>query len=143
MHYFLADQKAAAIESGARALLLNRAGAVLETSTANILLYREEGKIVTPPIEDVLPGISLTVVHRLATQLGLDWDHSTLCCEDIAGADEVFLSSTPFCLLPVISMNGQTIGNGLGGSVFQSLIRAWSREVGLDIVGQAQQFANR
>ncbi len=143
MHYFLADQKAAAIESGARALLLNRAGAVLETSTANILLYREEGKIVTPPIEDVLPGISLTVVHRLATQLGLDWDHSTLCCEDIAEADEVFLSSTPFCLLPVISMNGQTIGNGLGGSVFQSLIRAWSREVGLDIVGQAQQFANR
>jgi branched-subunit amino acid aminotransferase/4-amino-4-deoxychorismate lyase len=143
MHYFLADQKAAAIESGARALLLNRAGAVLETSTANVLVYRAEGKIVTPPIEDVLPGISLTVVHRLATRLGLEWSHCTLCSEDIKEADEVFLSSTPFCLLPVTAMNGQTIGNGLGGSIFQNLIREWSREVGIDVVGQAQQFANR
>ncbi len=143
MHYFLADQKAAVIESGARALLLDRAGAVLETSTANILLYRAEGKIVTPPIEDVLSGISLTVVRRLATQLGIEWDHATLSCEDIAEADEVLLSSTPFCLLPVTALNGKTIGSGLGGSVFRGLIREWSQEVGIDIVGQAQQFENR
>lgn len=143
MHYYLADQKASAIESGARALLINNAGSVLETSTANILLYRAEGKIITPPIEDVLPGISLKVVHRLATELGLEWNHSTLCSDDIAKADEVFLSSTPFCLLPATSINGQTIGSGLPGSIFQSLIRAWSQEVGIDMMGQAQQFADR
>jgi branched-chain amino acid aminotransferase len=143
IHYHLADRAAAAIESGSRALLLDSAGFVRETSTANILLYRADKGIVTPPTEDVLPGISLAVVRRLASRLGISWNHSRLRCEDLASADEVFLSSTPFCLLPVTGFNGLKIGAGSAGTMFQSLIHAWSQEVGVDIVNQAQIFSCR
>ena len=41
MHYFLADSEAAAIEPGARALLLDQSGNVTEASTANVLICQD------------------------------------------------------------------------------------------------------
>jgi branched-subunit amino acid aminotransferase/4-amino-4-deoxychorismate lyase len=143
MHYFLADRAAMAIDPGARALLLDSGGFVMEASTANILLYRADQGIITPPAEDVLPGISLMFVKQLALQLGIPWNHRPLRCDDVAGAEEVLLSSTPFCLLPVSRFNGQKIAGGQPGSVFQNILQAWSQEVGLDIVAQAESCLDR
>lgn len=142
MHYYLADRAAMAIDPEARALLLDSDGLVMEASTANILLYRADQGIITPPTEDVLPGISLMFVKKLALLLGIPWHHRPLRCEDVAGAEEVFLSSTPFCLLPVTRFNGQKISGGQPGSVFQNILQTWSQQVGLDIAAQAEFFSD-
>jgi branched-chain amino acid aminotransferase len=143
MHYYLADCKAAKIEPGARALLLDRDGWVTETSTANVLLYAGSQGLASPPQETVLPGISLSAIARLAGQLGIPMSYRRLSLAEVAGAEEVLLSSTPWCLLPVTRLNGRPIAGGAPGPVFQRLLAAWSQWVGTDIAGQAQRFAGR
>jgi branched-subunit amino acid aminotransferase/4-amino-4-deoxychorismate lyase len=100
MHYYLADRRAAEIDPGARAVLLDHNGMVTEASTANLVLYREREGLVTPPRSMVLHGISLQVVEQLGFAMGLSIHERRFRAEEIASADEVFLTSTPFCLLP-------------------------------------------
>ena len=141
VHYYLADHQAAELEPGARAVLLDEHGRVTEASTANILLYRADMGLAAPPRGAVLPGISLATVVELAAELGIPYAERELLPDDLATADEVLLSSTPLCLLPATSLNGKLIGPGKPGAVFQRLIQAWSKRVGLGIVGQAERFA--
>jgi len=57
---------------------------------------------------------------------------------DLATADEVFFTSTPYCIMPATRFNGLDVGNGEVGPVTQALLAAWSDLVGIDIVKQAQ-----
>jgi len=139
MHYHLADRAAAAAEPGARAILCHTDGRVSETSTANVALVRD-GRIITPPPADALPGVSLRFCRELATGLGLEWEERSLALADLAAADEILLTSTPNCLLPATRLDGRPIGSGGPGPVFQRLLSAWSDRVGVDIAGQAQKL---
>jgi len=154
MHYYLADRQAAAVEPGARALLLDEQGLVSEASTANLLAYFPGEGLVSPPAEKVLRGISLAVVGELAHRLGIGFVQRPLRPEELARAHEVLLSSTPLCLLPVTRLGAvagegpaaegpRAIGDSRPGPVFRRLIEAWSETVGVDIIGQAERFADR
>jgi len=137
MHYFLAEREAAAAEVGARPLLLHADGRISETSTANIAAVIDN-VIVTPPTTDALAGTSLGYLQLLAKQVGLGWQTRSLNCEDLLIADEVVLTSTPWCLQPAVRLDGTPIGSGLPGPCYQQLLKAWSDAVGLDIAAQAR-----
>jgi branched-subunit amino acid aminotransferase/4-amino-4-deoxychorismate lyase len=141
MHYFLADHQAQARYPGSRAVMLDDEGYVTESTTANIVLYRAGEGLLTPPRHKILPGISLAVLAELAAGLSLPLTERDLKPADIAGADEVYLTSTSPCMVPVTRFNGQPIGAGKPGTMFQKLIAEWSRVVGLDIVAQAERFS--
>ena len=143
MHYFLADRAAAAADPGARAILCDASGHVLEATTANLIAYYKAEGFVTPPHEQVLPGISWSSLLQIADRLGLPFSERPLLPQDVAAADEVMLSSTPFCLLPVTRWNRAAMGDGQPGPIFRRLIEAWSELVNVDIIGQARQFAQR
>jgi branched-subunit amino acid aminotransferase/4-amino-4-deoxychorismate lyase len=143
MHYYLADRRAAALDPQARALLHDAQGFVTETSTANLLIYTAAEGLVSPPPTKILHGISLSAARELARRLDIPWSDRDLTDHDVATADEVLLTSTPLCLLPVTRFNGRPIGNGKPGAVFSRLLDAWSAWVELDIAGQAEQFAKR
>jgi branched-subunit amino acid aminotransferase/4-amino-4-deoxychorismate lyase len=143
MHYFLADREAGRIEPKARALLLDQQGWVTEASTANVLMVTAGEGLVSPPREVVLQGISLAAAEKLAERLGIPFVHRNLRPDELAGADEVLLSSTPFCLLPVTRLNGRPIASGSPGPIFRQLLAAWNEEVGIDIPAQAKRFAQR
>jgi branched-subunit amino acid aminotransferase/4-amino-4-deoxychorismate lyase len=143
MHYFLADKEAAAKESGARALLLDAEGRVSETSTSNILIHEIGTGLISPPRSSVLPGVSLEVVIELAARLGIPFIEREIWPDDVAAADEVMLSSTPNCLLPVTRFDGHPIGGGNERPIFGQLLTAWGEMVGLDIAAQAARFAAR
>jgi branched-subunit amino acid aminotransferase/4-amino-4-deoxychorismate lyase len=159
MHYHLADSQAAAAEPGARALLLDEHDRVSETSSANLLIYTAgvaaganrvapvspggHTGLASPPPGSVLPGISLAEVKQLAAGLGVEFLDRQLALGDVAAADEVFLSSTPFCLIPVTRLDGRPIAGGVPGPIFARLIAAWNRQAGLDIPAQARRFSKR
>ena len=143
MHYYLADKQAAAGDPKARALLTDAQGFVTEASTANLLIYKAAEGLVSPPSAKILPGISLSVVVELARRFDIPWTQRDLTSEVVSSADEVLLTSTPMCLLPVTRMNDRPIGHGKPGAVFGRLLDAWSQMVGVDIVGQAERFARR
>lgn len=143
MHYYLADREANQREPGARAVLLDRDGRVTECSTANILMYRVSEGLVSAPQGTVLPGISQAEVFRLAAEVGIPTHERPMAPAELAAADEVLLTSTPWCLLAAVRLEGRPIGEGVPGPVFRRLLAAWNEAAGLDIVAQAERFADR
>jgi branched-subunit amino acid aminotransferase/4-amino-4-deoxychorismate lyase len=142
MHYYLADQEARLVDPEASALLLDLAGNVTETSGANFLIV-ERGTIVSPTLTNTLPGISRDTVISLAGKLGIPFVERDLQVFSVVNADEAFLTSTPYCIMPVTRVNGLPIGDGRPGPMFRRLLDAWGREVGLDIERQILEGARK
>jgi branched-chain amino acid aminotransferase len=135
MHFYLADREARQVDPEASALLLDLAGNITETNAANFLIV-ERGTIVSPTTVNTLPGVSRQMVVELAGKLGIPFVERDLQVYHAVNAEEAFLSSTPFCLMPVTKINGLAIGDGKPGAMVRRLLTAWSAEVGLDIEKQ-------
>lgn len=142
MHYYLADLQARQRDPDARALVLDQEGRVAEASTANVLVVRQD-KLLSPRPEGILPGVSLGFLQELAHQEEIPFEFAEITPRELPVADEMLLTSTSPCLLPVCSFNGTTLGGGRPGPVFERLIEAWGQSVGKDIRQQAVRFAAR
>jgi branched-chain amino acid aminotransferase len=143
MHFYLADRQAALQNPGSRALLLDHNGNVTEASTANVLIYRREEGLISPLSSKILPGISLMELLDIAQTLHIPCVERNFTPLELTAADEVLLSSTPFCTLPCTRFNGQPIANGHPGEIFSRLLASWSEIVGVDIAHQAERFCAR
>lgn len=123
---------------GARVFLLMEApdGGVSECQGANFMFVKN-GRIKLPDRRNVLPGVSMETVLKLAGALGIPVDEGSYSQRSIYAADEAFISSTRYCLLPVATLNGFAVGVRVPGKFTSALLEAWSQAVGLDIVGQA------
>jgi len=133
LHWWLAEQEAHALDPLASALLLGSDDRVTETAAANLLLV-EQGEIWSPPRSSILGGISLRTVEELAAELGIAVRFRPLTVEDCLGAEEAMLCSTPYCLAGVSWIEDHSIP--WPGPIFEKLLAAWSRSVGLDIRSQ-------
>jgi branched-subunit amino acid aminotransferase/4-amino-4-deoxychorismate lyase len=142
MHFYLADKEAQQTDPDASALLLDLNGNVTETAAANFLIV-ERGVIVSPTLANILPGISRATVIELARALGIEFIERDLQVPDVTGADEAFLTSTPYCLMPVTKINSVHIGDGRPGPLYRRLLAAWGQRVGLDIEMQIVEGAKR
>lgn len=151
MHYYLADREVRKSGDGARPLLLDEDGFLNETPTANIVWYMP-AMTNEVPFEHLgtvgpnraLPGVSQQALISFASNLfGLRNARMELRPSGIKRCLEFMLTSTPFCVLPVVSIDGQPIGDGRPGPTFKKLLAAWSVEVGVDIAGQARRFVVR
>ncbi|MBM3265811.1 MAG: aminotransferase class IV [candidate division Zixibacteria bacterium] len=135
MHWFLADRETRLVDPKATTLLLDLEGNITETSGANFLLVRD-GRVLSPTLRNILPGVSRQVVIELCDRLGIAFAERDLQVHDVVNADEAFLSTTPYCMAPCTKINGLTIGDGKPGPVFNRLMAAWSDLAGVDIVAQ-------
>lgn len=139
MHFYLAERQAAAKQPGAWPLLCDAAGRVTESSIANVVISPEGTHLVSPPGERILPGVTLAATRELAASLGIPWEERNLTPADVARATEVWLTSTPWCVLPVTQFDGQRVGNGRPGALYQRMQEAWNELVGYDIAARAEQ----
>ncbi len=137
MHYYLADRAARQQAPGARAVMLDHRGFVTEASTANLLIYRANEGIVSPPRASILPGVTVAVLAELAAELSIPWSERDLTIADVSTADEILLCSTSPCVWPVTRFAGNTISRGTAGPMARKLLAAFSQRVGLDIAAQA------
>lgn len=118
------------------ALLLDPDGYVAEGTGSNFFIVKK-GVIYTPEPRNILRGITrASVMEEIAPRIGLHVVEKNIEPYDVYTADEAFVTSTPFCVLPVVSLDGVTIGDGKPGRVTNDLLRAWSDLVDVDIVGQ-------
>lgn len=140
MHYYMADHEARTVHPSARAILLDDNGNVNEASTANVIAYFEDEGIVSPPRESILPGVSLDFVQRLAASLECRFTHRHLSVDELMQADEIMLTSTPFCILPVSQLGDRSLQQR---HCFRWLMKAWNHAVGFDIAAQALRMAAR
>ena len=77
---------------------------------------------------------------ELCEEMQIECIEKNLDVYDVVNADEAFMSGTPFCMLPVTSINGQSIGNGKMGCVTEKLLSAWGKNVGVDIISQIKEW---
>jgi branched-chain amino acid aminotransferase len=91
-------------------LILNQAGMVAEASVANVFAVRD-GIVKTPPVTDgALPGITRASVMEMAADHGHVVREVTLGRYDLLGADEVFLCGSGARIVPVATLDQQSIG---------------------------------
>lgn len=138
LHWYLADREAHSVDPQAVALLQNAHGSLTETNSGNFFIV-QQGRVRTARETDVLPGISQQFVKELAQVLEIPYEVGDISVECALQAEEAFVTSTTYCVLPVTRLNQQVIGNGTPGQVTQRLLNRWSKHVGFDIVHQANQ----
>jgi len=105
-------------------------GIVLEAPTSNIWWRR--GDVLSTPTTGpgVLPGVTRAVAWELAQDAGLAVREDRFPLTELAGADEAFTTSSVREVMPVISVDDATIGDGRPGPVaarLQEALRVRSR----------------
>lgn len=136
--YTIADAEARLVDPDAQCIILDIDGNVSENKGGNVFAVLD-GQLVTPSTENCLAGISRQTVLELAKQLGIPVRETRLQMYDLYSADELFFTSTPYCIMPATRLNGLPVGDGCVGPVAKQLLAAWSEQVGVDIVEQAQR----
>ncbi len=124
------------------ALLLDTNGFIAEGTGDNFFIIKD-GVIISPEGRDILRGISRQyVMEELCPQLGLKVIEKNIEPYDVYTADEAFMTGTPFCMLPVVKLNGLNIGDGKVGEIYNRLLNKWSSNVEVDIKSQIQRWNN-
>ena len=122
------------------ALLLGMDGFITEGTGDNFFIIKD-GVVITPEGRDVLRGVSREyVMSELCASLGIPVIEKNIEPYDVYAADEAFITGTPFCMLPVTSLNGLDIGDGNVGSIFSKIINLWSKNMDVDIAKQIQNW---
>ena len=142
LNFNMAEMEPGDVEpNGGWPILTDASGNLTEGVGYNMFLVTD-GTIRTPADTSILQGVSRSFVFDLARQLDIPIVEEDLQPYDLYTADEAFFSSTPFCVLPVTTVDKREVGDGEPGPVFKQLLSAWSEHAGLDIWDQAQrQFA--
>lgn len=122
------------------ALLLDINGFISEGTGDNFFIVKDN-KVFTPKGKDILRGISRDyVINHLCKKLKIEVYEKNFEPYDVYAADEAFMTGTPFCMLPVTSLNGLKIGDGARGKIFNKLLSRWNENVGLDIELQIKNW---
>ncbi len=138
LSYTLADTEARLIDPDAQCILLDIHGNVSENKGGNVFAVMD-GQLRTPSTDNCLAGISRQTALELAAELQIPVREMPLQPYDLYTADEVFFTSTPYCIMPATKFNGLPVADGQVGSITKQLLTAWSQRVGVDIVAQAQR----
>ncbi|HET9347267.1 MAG TPA: aminotransferase class IV [Candidatus Limnocylindrales bacterium] len=97
------------------ALFLTTDGFLSEATSANVFLLRGR-ELATPALGcAILPGTTRSWILRWAVDVGLAPTEAWLTTQDLAGAEEAFISSSVAGILPVTRFEDAPIGDGRPG----------------------------
>ncbi len=112
-------------------LMLDIYGHVAENSTANFFMVKE-GVIWTPPVQNILEGITRKIVLELVSRLKIPLQERLFTFYDLAQAEEFFITSSATCVTPVREVHGIRPTSPVPGPIAQQLMRAFVKETGFD-----------
>jgi branched-chain amino acid aminotransferase len=116
----------ARLAGAAEALIVDSRGHAVEGATSNVFAVMADGTLVTPPESDgILLGITRENVLAVARELGMPCREQSLPLDAVKGAAEVFVSSSIREIVPVVSVDGDKIGDGMPGLVTLKLLTAF------------------
>lgn len=105
------------------ALMLNHKGEVAECTGDNIFILKN-GVLKTPSADaGILEGITRNAVLKLAREANIPTQETTLIRHDLYVSDEMFLTGTAAEVVPVVSLDGRTIGDGKPGPITRKLLK--------------------
>ncbi|MBC8354558.1 MAG: aminotransferase class IV [Planctomycetes bacterium] len=140
LQYQMALLQAARMGAGRWPVLLDPDGFLAEGPGWNIFLVTN-GELLTPEPRNILLGVSRATTIELARELDIPVRETNLGRYEALQADEIFCTATTYALVHATTFEGQMIGHGGPGPIFQRLLEAWKNRVGIDFVAQAGHYA--
>ena len=144
----LSELQAASAAGCAESLFLTTSNHLACGAVSNIFLVRG-GELMTPIARGeekagalpspVLPGITRAVVREIAGRMGIACQVRTLAIDDALGADEIFLCNSSWGIMPVVGIEGATVGGGAPGAMTRTLREALSQAID----GETRDAASR
>ncbi|SDY88904.1 D-amino acid aminotransferase [Nitrosomonas sp. Nm33] len=110
-----------AIDSGAMETVLLRDGFLTEGAASNIFIAKNNVLLTPPKSHLMLPGITYDVVLELAQAHAIPYEVREITEEELRTADEVLLTSSTKEVMPIVSLDGRSIGGGKPGPMFKQL----------------------
>lgn len=135
-NHIQANLQARLVESRCYPLMLDLRGFITESSFANFFVVSGE-TLLTPSLLNVLEGITRMEILEIAGEAGIPVREGDMTIFEAVNADEAFLCTTSFAILPAGLINGQSLRGAVPGKVTLKLIEGFSKRVGMDILEQA------
>lgn len=128
-----------AIDAACAETLLFRDGFLTEGAASNIFIVRD-GLLLAPPKNHLmLPGVTYDVILELAARHGLSYCVRDILEEEVRNADEIWLTSSTKEVLPIVSLDGRSVGHashaGRPGPLYADIL-AWYQAFKLDVMRQ-------
>ena len=107
------------------ALLLDSDGFLAEGPGAN-LFFEKDGKLFTPQLGNILPGITRSTVLELADELDLEVEQGKFTKEDLLQADSAFYCGTAAEVVGIASVDDYQFPTNWNDSLGKKLQNAYS-----------------
>jgi branched-subunit amino acid aminotransferase/4-amino-4-deoxychorismate lyase len=102
---------------------------VSEGTTSNVFAV-QAGRLLTPPLSSgCLPGVTRTLVLRIARSAGVPVREGGLRVRDLTRAEEVFLTGSVAEILPVVRLDGRRIGAGVPGPLTRRIADLYAQRL--------------
>jgi branched-chain amino acid aminotransferase len=142
LHYQLAVLQGARAGERKWPLMMDPDGFLAEGPGWNVFLVKDQ-VLYTPEPRNILLGVSRRTVLDLAVELGIEVREANLGRYEALQADELFCSATTYGMVHAASFEGQQVADGRAGQVFNTILEAWKKLVGVDFIQQADDYAAR
>lgn len=110
--------KQAALDAGAGDAWMVEDGFVTEGSSNNAYIVTGSGVVATRHLgSEILHGITRAAVLRLSREHRIAVEERAFTVEEAKSAAEAFITSASSFVIPVIGIDGQTIGDGTPGAI--------------------------
>lgn len=116
--------KIEAINSGCdEAIMLDSLGYVAECTGDNIFIVKNNHLYTPPQCMGTLRGITRDSVLEIATKAKISVHEHVITRHEVYISDECFLTGTAAEIIPVVKVDGRSIGNGKPGKLTLSLTK--------------------
>jgi D-alanine transaminase len=112
-------------DQGADETVLVNEGMAIEGSHNNLFMVFGETVVTHPLSNQILGGISRSVVLELAADLGYEVQERCVPIDEMFRADEIFHTGTTSEVKPCIAVDGKAIGTGKVGPIARALYDAF------------------
>lgn len=121
--------KMMASREGADDAFLVQDGLVTEGTACNAFIVTKSGTIVTRQLSrDILHGITRGAVIKCAKESQLKIEERPFSVEEVQEAEEAFITSASNYVMPVVEIDGVTIGDGKPGPTSKRLRELYLQE---------------
>jgi len=105
------------------AIMLDNMGYVAECTGDNIFIVKENHIYTPPQCMGTLRGITRDAVLEIAGNEKIDTHEHVITRHEVYNADECFLTGTAAEIIPVVKIDGRTIGKGKPGKMTLNLMK--------------------
>lgn len=113
---------AARREGAGEAWFVDDEGYVTEGASSNAWIVTTEGRLRTRQTDErILSGVTRLTTRDVARTLGLTIEDKPFTVEEAMRAHEAFVTSASNGVMPVVAIDGETIGNGSPGPISRQL----------------------